>query len=273
MYSGCPLAAPGFMGWLWRRRKAGPRSRPPSARWWPRPLPAAVGVSVILTKSSLAESCRTARTRGNCVRLEVTSDRNFAASRHSDASGLAAAEAARYAHHRTAHLRCKAPHAWSARQIRWRRLSVRREGRIPRCRVGARCLHDPLQRPEMRQGGRAVREIAALRRRQRQCRGHDRDAEARIGAERGDDEAQDAGIHAQPARPRPGRDEACAPELAAKFGATPYVHVEAAGPACEIACPKLNCTGATAMCFDIERCTGVDIWFGRSLTVARLRYS
>ena len=71
----------------------------------------------------------------------------------------------------------------------------------------------------------------------------------------------------------PGRDEACAPELAAKFGATPYVHVEAAGPACEIACPKLNCTGATAMCFDLERCTGVDIWFGRSLTVARLRYS
>ena len=36
----------------------------------------------------------------------------------------------------------------------------------------------------------------------------------------------------------PGRDEACAPEFAAKFGATPYVHVEAAGPACEIACPK-----------------------------------
>ena len=73
----------------------------------------------------------------------------------------------------------------------------------------------------------------------------------------------------------PGRDEACAPELVRQLGGTPYKTGPDDRTPCEVACPKLNCTAATALCFQLERCSGVDIGFnvGGQPAVARLRFA
>ena len=44
--------------------------------------------------------------------------------------------------------------------------------------------------------------------------------------------------------------------------------------ACMLDCPKLNCTGGTALCFALKDCIAMDVSFGLAgrAAVARLRF-
>jgi len=68
-----------------------------------------------------------------------------------------------------------------------------------------------------------------------------------------------------------GHDSACPERNVQLPGSNP-------SEACMLECPKLNCTGATALCYSMQSCTAIDISFGLSTTrghmcVARLRFS
>ena len=68
---------------------------------------------------------------------------------------------------------------------------------------------------------------------------------------------------------------AAAPRVPAIDAACPaLLPGSAPGSACLLDCPKLNCTGATALCYELPECVAVDISFGHlgRAAVARLRF-
>ena len=169
----------------------------------------------------------------SCLAPAVTADRNvrlrgFIDFDKSGGAGVDAADRVCVTICAAAHLRDQAPHARAcASGIRWRRLSrATRRTPIPRCRWA----RGP-RTPRCQKCAKAVRAvarlmIAALRRRRFLRRGHDRDMTAaalsaattkrKPALATPHPRGRRAGSRLTPARPR----------LAAKFGATPYVHVE-----------------------------------------------